>query len=41
MHSHAVLSWMRFDRIFTPATGLPGLGSFLLPAGAESGLPGE
>ena len=36
-----VLSWMRFDMIFTLATGLLGLGSFLLPTGAESGLAGE
>jgi hypothetical protein len=32
---------MRFDMIFTLATGLLGLGSFLLPTGAESGLAGE
>jgi hypothetical protein len=40
MHSHAVLSWMRFDGFSRQQNGLPGLGSFLLPAGAESGLPG-
>lgn len=39
--SPPVLSWMRFDMIFTLATGLLGLGSFLLPTGAESGLAGE